>query len=103
MELRTTRSITPSCTYSRPPPSPRFEVINRLRVYKTDKEMEVFRYAGKAGAQAHLDAMASCKPGMYEFQLEAMHKVFGTSSPPWLVLRLQQVRQQTLLLRWHLR
>ncbi|KAK8814146.1 hypothetical protein WA158_008008 [Blastocystis sp. Blastoise] len=54
-----------------------YEAIAECRVFKSDKEMDVYRYSGICGAQAHLDMMNHVKPGMYEFQLEALHKYSG--------------------------
>ena len=55
-----------------------FEAITECRVFKTAKEMEIYRYAGRVGAQAHLDNMAALQPEMYESQIEStfMHSCY---------------------------
>lgn len=42
------------------------------RLCKTPAELEVMRYVVKASAEAHKAVMKGCKPGMMEYQLEAM-------------------------------
>jgi Xaa-Pro aminopeptidase len=49
-----------------------------LRVFKTDYELELMRYASKIGSDAHKAAMKIVKPGMFEYQLERL--IF------WLIL-----------------
>jgi len=44
---------------------------SELRLIKSKTEIEVMRYAVRVSAQAHKRGMAMCKPGMYEYQLEA--------------------------------
>jgi Xaa-Pro dipeptidase len=41
-----------------------------LRVFKTDLEIEVLRYASKIANNAHKELMRHVKPEMYEYQLE---------------------------------
>lgn len=45
-------------------------VITELRVFKTDHELEVMRYATKIACDAHKAVMRHVKPGIYEYQLE---------------------------------
>lgn len=47
-----------------------FPIIANLRVFKTDLEMEVMRYASKIANEAHMEVMRHIKPEMYEYQLE---------------------------------
>lgn len=47
-----------------------YPVIAELRVFKTDLELEVLRYATKIASDSHKAVMRHVKPGMYEYQLE---------------------------------
>uniref|UniRef100_A0A7S1EU27 Peptidase M24 domain-containing protein n=1 Tax=Timspurckia oligopyrenoides TaxID=708627 RepID=A0A7S1EU27_9RHOD len=48
-----------------------YETMSRLRMYKTDLELQVMRYASLISSRAHVAVMQACKPGMMEYQLEA--------------------------------
>lgn len=45
--------------------------LHDLRLFKSSEEKKIMRKAGEISAQAHIRAMQICKPGMYEYQLEA--------------------------------
>lgn len=47
------------------------QLLNEMRLIKTDAEKEMMRQAGDISAQGHVKAMQLCKPGMMEYQLEA--------------------------------
>jgi Xaa-Pro dipeptidase len=47
-----------------------YPIIAELRVFKTDRELDVLRYSSKIGCDAHRDVMKSIRPNMYEYQLE---------------------------------
>ncbi|MDO6514919.1 Xaa-Pro aminopeptidase [Neptuniibacter sp. 2_MG-2023] len=47
------------------------QLLNEMRLIKTDAEQAVMREAGEISAQGHIKAMQICKPGMMEYQLEA--------------------------------
>ena len=49
-----------------------FEAITECRVIKTPKEMEIYRYCGRIGSQAHLDNMRAIEPEIYESQVESV-------------------------------
>ncbi|HEY3699441.1 MAG TPA: Xaa-Pro aminopeptidase [Spongiibacteraceae bacterium] len=55
-------------------------LLHDLRLFKSAGELRVMREAGQISARAHCRAMTFCKPGMYEYQLEAeiLHE-FGRS------------------------
>lgn len=47
-------------------------LLDELRLFKSPEEIEVMRKAGSLTAEAHRRAMAVTRPGMKEFQLEAL-------------------------------
>lgn len=47
-------------------------ILGEMRLHKTDEEIELMKKAGVIGADAHILAMKSVKPGMNEFQVEAL-------------------------------
>lgn len=55
-------------------------LLHDLRLFKSAAELRVMREAGQISARAHCRAMTFCKPGLYEYQLEAeiLHE-FGRS------------------------
>jgi len=46
-------------------------LLHDLRLYKSAGEVKVMRYAAEVSAGAHIRAMQACRPGLYEFHLEA--------------------------------
>ena len=46
-------------------------LLHDMRLYKSAAELRVMRKAGKISAVAHRRAMQLCRPGLYEYQLEA--------------------------------
>jgi len=49
-------------------------LIASLRLYKDEHEVALMQQAGFISAQAHIKAMQLCRPGMFEYQLEAIIK-----------------------------
>lgn len=47
-------------------------VITECRVFKSEMELEVMRYANKVSSNAHKEVMKNVKPGAYEFQMESI-------------------------------
>ena len=45
--------------------------LHDMRLYKSAAEVKVMRKAAEISAKAHIKAMQFCKPGVYEYQLEA--------------------------------
>ncbi|PHM61626.1 Xaa-Pro aminopeptidase [Xenorhabdus ishibashii] len=45
--------------------------LHEMRLFKSEAELEIMRKAGEISAQAHTRAMQVCRPGMFEYQLEA--------------------------------
>jgi Xaa-Pro aminopeptidase len=45
--------------------------LNDLRLYKSAAELRLMAEAGRIAAEAHCRALRFCKPGVYEYQLEA--------------------------------
>lgn len=53
-------------------------VVHEMRLFKSAEEQAVLREAGRISALAHTRAMQSCRPGMYEYQLEGeIHHEFN--------------------------
>jgi Xaa-Pro aminopeptidase len=46
-------------------------IVHEMRLFKRADEAKIMRRAAKISAQAHIRAMQVCKPGMYEYQIEA--------------------------------
>lgn len=46
-------------------------LLHDLRLYKSRDEAQAMRRAARIGMQAHRRAMAICRPGLYEYQVEA--------------------------------
>jgi len=46
-------------------------LLHELRLFKSASEVKLMANSGKVAARAHVRAMRSCKPGMYEYQLQA--------------------------------
>ena len=46
-------------------------LLHDMRLYKSRSEIRVMRTAAKVACQAHRRAMQACRPGMYEYEIEA--------------------------------
>lgn len=46
-------------------------LVHEMRLIKSPAEIAVMRYAAQVAARAHTRAMQVCKPGMYEYEIEA--------------------------------
>lgn len=46
-------------------------LLHDMRLYKSREELSLMRKAAKISVQAHINAMKVCRPGMYEYELEA--------------------------------
>lgn len=46
-------------------------ILHDMRLYKSAAEARVMKRAGEISANAHVRAMKICKPGLFEYQLEA--------------------------------
>ncbi|PPI88443.1 Xaa-Pro aminopeptidase [Candidatus Pantoea edessiphila] len=53
-------------------------LVHKMRLFKEPHEIKTLRIAGKISALAHIRAMKSCRPGMFEYQLEGeIHHEFN--------------------------
>lgn len=48
------------------------EILAEMRLYKTPGELELARRAAEVSAAGHLEAMKAVRPGMYEYEIEAL-------------------------------
>lgn len=48
------------------------EVLSEMRIYKAPDEIERLRRAAEISAKAHREVMARVRPGLYEYQIEAL-------------------------------
>jgi Xaa-Pro aminopeptidase len=48
------------------------EILHEMRLFKSPEELDLIRKAVAITAMAHRDAMKAVKPGMYEYELEAL-------------------------------
>ncbi len=46
-------------------------VVHEMRLFKSAEELKLMRHAAEVSARAHVRAMKACKPGLYEYQIEA--------------------------------
>lgn len=46
-------------------------ILHEMRLFKSAYELKLMRRAAEVSAGAHIKAMQTCKPGLYEYQLEA--------------------------------
>ncbi|KAE9420285.1 hypothetical protein Angca_004982, partial [Angiostrongylus cantonensis] len=51
-----------------------YPVMAELRVFKTDRELEVMRYASKIASEAHRATMKAVRNGLYEYQMESVFR-----------------------------
>uniref|UniRef100_A0AC34RIU0 Aminopeptidase P N-terminal domain-containing protein n=1 Tax=Panagrolaimus sp. JU765 TaxID=591449 RepID=A0AC34RIU0_9BILA len=57
-----------------------YPIIANLRVFKTDAELEVMRYAAKIATDAHKEVMRKIAPEMYEYQMESLFRHISYST-----------------------
>ncbi len=48
------------------------EILGEMRLFKSPEELDRIRYATQVSGKAHCEAMARVRPGLYEYQLEAL-------------------------------
>jgi len=62
-------------------------IVHEMRVVKSAEEIEIMQTAADIAAEAHCEAMKTAKPGMHEYQLEALiEQVFrrhGAAAPAY--------------------
>ena len=51
-------------------------LIHEMRLFKTDDEIELMKKSAEIAAEAHILAMQTVKPGMNEFQVEALMEAY---------------------------
>src|SRR5947199_433913 len=47
-------------------------IIHEMRVFKSDEEIELMQRAADIAAEAHVEAMKAVRPGMMEYEIEAL-------------------------------
>jgi Xaa-Pro aminopeptidase len=62
-------------------------LLDDMRLFKDNHELAIMRRAGQISAQAHRRAMAACRPGVREYELEAellyTFRKFGAQAPAY--------------------
>ncbi|HKO98766.1 MAG TPA: Xaa-Pro aminopeptidase [Pyrinomonadaceae bacterium] len=62
-------------------------IVHEMRVVKSDEEIELMQMAADIAAEAHVEAMKTVKPGMMEYEIEALvERVFrqkGAAGPAY--------------------
>lgn len=62
-------------------------LLDDMRLLKDDHELAIMRRAGQISAQAHRRAMAACRPGIREYELEAellyVFRKYGAQAPAY--------------------
>jgi len=62
-------------------------IIHEMRVIKSDEEIELMQRAADIAAEAHVEAMKAVRPGMKEFEVEALIEHFfrrhGAAGPAY--------------------
>jgi len=62
-------------------------LLDEMRLVKDDHELTIMRRAGQISAQAHRRAIAACRPGVREYELEAellyTFRKFGAQAPAY--------------------
>ena len=56
-------------------------ILHEMRLFKSAAELKLMRRAAEVSANAHVKAMQACKPGLYEYQIEAEH--YLSFYPKW--------------------
>lgn len=51
-----------------------YPIMANLRTIKTDRELEVLRYASRIACDAHMEVMRRIRPNMYEYQMESLFR-----------------------------
>ncbi|MEQ1738485.1 MAG: Xaa-Pro aminopeptidase [Methyloglobulus sp.] len=46
-------------------------ILHEMRLFKSPEEIKLMRRAAEVSAKGHVKAMQTCKPGLYEYQIEA--------------------------------
>lgn len=62
-------------------------ILHEMRVLKTPEEIEIMQRAADIAAEAHVEAMKAVRPGMMEYEVEAMIEAFfrkhGSAGPSY--------------------
>jgi Xaa-Pro aminopeptidase len=64
--------------------APLDHLLHDLRLYKSRDEAQVMRRSARIAVQAHRRAMSACRPGLYEYQIEAefLHEFRNAGATP---------------------
>ena len=63
--------------------------VHESRVFKSEQELEVIRYANVISSNAHKEVMKNVRPGTYEFQMER-YIVVKKNSKIYFVLQIKK-------------
>lgn len=52
-----------------------YPILCEARVFKSDKEIEIMRFASRVSSEGHIAVMQNIKPGLHEYQAEAVFRL----------------------------
>jgi Xaa-Pro aminopeptidase len=62
-------------------------IVHEMRVFKSDEEIELMQRAADIAAEAHVEAMKAVRPGMKEYEVEALieqiFRRYGAAGPSY--------------------
>src|SRR5699024_269822 len=66
------------------------DILHDMRLFKDPAEIELIRRAVEVSAEAHILAMQHCRPGMHEYELQALIEYHfarnGAESPAYTTI-----------------
>ena len=64
-------------------------IVHEMRVFKSPEEIELMQKAADIAAEAHVEAMKAVRPGMKEYEVEALiEQIFRRQGAAWAFLHI---------------